>query len=171
VMGKGMPAAIIMATVRAAVRAAGRQPSFLASTQYAAQSIYADLAQAQAFVTMFAGYLDGRTGNLRYVDAGHGLALLRHADGTVEKPERRGLPLGVDAGERYEEGRVTLAPGDLALVYSDGLMEVLDDADPEEIARLAGPVSAPEAVERLTSDVGIWTDDVTVVALSRNPTA
>jgi serine phosphatase RsbU (regulator of sigma subunit) len=168
VMGKGMPAAIMMATVRASLRAAARQASFASSVRFAAQAIHSDLARSDAFVTIFAGYLDGRSGGLRYVDAGHGLAMVRHADGTVELPTMRGLPFGIDPVERYTEGMLTLSPGDLLLVYSDGMMEALREPEPEDIARLAG-ADAGQAIRRLTAKAGTWSDDITLIAVSRDP--
>jgi serine phosphatase RsbU (regulator of sigma subunit) len=94
--------------------------------------------------------------------------MVRHADGTVELPTMRGLPFGIDPVERYTEGMLTLSPGDLLLVYSDGMMEALREPEPEDIARLAG-ADAGQAIRRLTAKAGTWSDDITLVAVSRDP--
>ena len=170
VMGKGMPAAIMMATIRAALRAASRQPSFVEAVRAANAAVYQDLNAAGNFVTMFGGHLDARSGVLRYVDAGHGLAMILRRDGSVDLPETRSLPFGIDPEPELADGRARLEPGEMLLVYSDGLQEALGDAQPAEVASIIEDCStAAEAVDRLVDRAGRWTDDVTAIAVLREP--
>jgi len=132
--------------------------SFLASTVLA----IVGFAQARAFVTR----------RLRYVDAGHGHVLLCRAGGGAEELPARGLPLGILPDERYDEGGVTLEPGDALVVYSDGLIDARPGAtlDRDALVRaIREGGSAEQIVERLVGQV--WhgqslPDDLTVVALT-----
>lgn len=171
VMGKGMPAAILMATVRAALRAVVQQNAPAAALGQLATAIEPDLAHAGAFVTLQLARLDAARRRLTYVDAGHGLSFVRRADGVVEQPDVRGLPLGVLPLHACEEGVLDFRPGDALVLYSDGLMDAL----PAELraratlaAQLAGAGSAAEMVERLISLAGLsgpLPDDLTVMVL------
>jgi serine phosphatase RsbU (regulator of sigma subunit) len=171
VMGKGMAAAIMMATVRAAIRAAVYQASPATTLNVAAQALEADLERSESFVTLFHAQIDVATRRLTYVDAGHGHVFVRLADSSVVGLEPRGLPLGISFGEPYREGECILAPGDALVVYSDGLLDARPDLplQPELLAEvLTGAASAAEMVDRLLALVALTgspPDDLTVVAL------
>jgi CheY-like chemotaxis protein len=81
VMGKGMSAALLMATVRAVIRAMVSQHGPAAAMQHTATSLEGDLARSGSFVTVFHAQLHVDTAELRYVDAGHGQVFLRRANG------------------------------------------------------------------------------------------
>jgi sigma-B regulation protein RsbU (phosphoserine phosphatase) len=123
VMGKGMPAALMMATVRAVLRALVPQNGPAAALQRAACTLDPDLARSGSFVTLFHAQLDAATSRLSYSDAGHGFVLFRRANGRVEELRHVGLPLGVLADEVYREDAIVFGPGDVLIVYSDGLTE------------------------------------------------
>ena len=91
VMGKGMSAALLMATVRAVIRAMVSQHGPADAVQHTATSLDGDLARSGSFVTLFHAQLNTATGELRYVDAGHGQVLLRRADGDIEPLQAVGL--------------------------------------------------------------------------------
>ncbi|HWI40567.1 MAG TPA: SpoIIE family protein phosphatase, partial [Verrucomicrobiae bacterium] len=156
VMGKGLPAAILMATIRATLRAVTRSASPLTAVRRAREPLQHDLDAAESFVTMFLGQLNDHECRLTYVDCGHGFGFMLRRDGTVEELLPRGLPLGVAQEERYREGTCIFQPGDAVVLYSDGLI----DADPplvldrrEIAARLAGARSAREMVDRTAAFV------------------
>jgi serine phosphatase RsbU (regulator of sigma subunit) len=171
VMGKGMPAALLMATVRAAVRTAAQRNSPATVLEVAARALGGDLERASSFVTLFHARLDATKRRLAYVDVGHGHVFVRRADGSVETLPERGLPLGVLPEERYEEGTVEFSAGDALVLYSDGLIDARPDLDlePEDVAAQLEGVSGAEAmVERLVglADTGEpLPDDLTVVVL------
>jgi serine phosphatase RsbU (regulator of sigma subunit) len=176
VMGKGMSAALLMATVRAVIRAVVSQHGPAEAVQHTATSLDGDLARSGSFVTLFHAQLNTLTSELRYVDAGHGQALLRRADGTIEPLQPYGLPLGVLSTERYSEGVITLGPGDLLVIYSDGLSEARPDLfrDAQTLAaqidatETAG-VTAQRLVDLATAAGGQLPDDLTVVVVRRSP--
>ena len=170
VMGKGMPAALLMATVRAALRA-GTQPGRPAATvAAAAAALRDDFERSGRFVTLFRAVVTLPQRRLDYVDAGHGYALLRRRAGAVESLGPRNLPLGVEASVPPIPGALVLEPGDTLVIYSDGLpAAVAGTLDPSEIGRqLDGIGSAQEGVERLLAlrtVEGPQDDDLTVVVL------
>jgi serine phosphatase RsbU (regulator of sigma subunit) len=176
VMGKGLPAALLMATVRAVVRALVPDSDPAQVVRRAACAIADDLARAGAFVTLFHGQVDTATGEMRYIDAGHGYVLVRRSNGTVEELKPRGLPLGVDAaGAPQSEGTVTLGPGDTLIIYSDGLTAARPDLFTlrEHVATFAAPGSDAAAVVRglteAVAQVRPLPDDVTLVVVRRQP--
>ncbi len=177
VMGKGISAALLMATARAILRTVVRVNSPTDAVQSTARALDGDLTRAGAFITLFHAQLDVATGDLRYVDAGHGYVLLRRGDGLVEELKPWGLPIGVDAAERYCGGLVRMNPGDTLVIYSDGLGEARPDlfADRAGVAAyVARGVDANTIVRDLVAEVSAvkpLPDDLTVLVLRRQPVA
>jgi serine phosphatase RsbU (regulator of sigma subunit) len=152
VMGKGMAAALLMATVRAALRSVAPSQSPRQTVVAVDAAIETDLAGSGSFATLFHGRLDPRDGRFRFVDAGHGLAVVRGADGRTRQVSPRSVPLGVEAGGAREEGECVLGPGEALIVFSDGLAERRPDLamQPAAIGReLDGVRTAEEIVSRL----------------------
>lgn len=127
VMGKGMSAAMLMTTTMAAIQSATLQNTPAAAVQQAEHAIRSSLERFESFVTLFHGHLNAQTRTLTYVDCGHGYVFMLRSDGTVEDLVPRGLPLGVTSKEQYLEGVLSFEPGDVLVLYSDGLI----DARPE----------------------------------------
>lgn len=174
VMGKGMSAALLMATVRAVIRAMVSQHGPADAVQHTASSLDGDLARSGSFVTLFHAQLDAATAELRYVDAGHGQAFVRRRNGGIVVLKPWGLPVGVLSTEKYEEGSVTLEPGDLLVIYSDGLSEARPDLFRDQ-ATLASQIVADESAgataQRLVDlaiSAGQLPDDLTVVVVRRS---
>jgi serine phosphatase RsbU (regulator of sigma subunit) len=173
VMGKGMSAALLMATVRAVIRATVTEHGPASAVRQTAAALDGDLARSGSFVTLFHAQLNVATAELRYVDAGHGHVFLRRATGSIETLPPWGLPLGVASTEDYHDGSVTLGDGDLLVIYSDGLSEARPDLFRDQAALAAQipehePVSqtAQRLVELATS-AGPLPDDLTVVVVRR----
>ena len=138
----------------------------------AADVMSAALEVNHAYVTAFHCTFDPRTGQLDYVDAGHGHArLLRGAKGQ-ELLVHRSAPIGIFPDTQFVAGRVSLEPGDSLVVFSDGLLDLRPDLATKEVqlpyeARRAG--TAQEMVDILAHgarDKDLF-DDVTVLALRR----
>jgi serine phosphatase RsbU (regulator of sigma subunit) len=175
VMGKGMPAALWMATVRTAMRAVVRDSPPGEAMRYVARALEPDLDRAGAYVTLFLARLDGAARRLSYVDAGHGHVLLRRADGRGEPLTSRDLPVGILPDAEFRQGEVVFAPGDALVLYSDGLIDARPDLnlDAASVASLLdGAATADEMVARLIalgSATGPLPDDLTVVVLMLPP--
>jgi PAS domain S-box-containing protein len=154
VMGNGMAAAMLMATVRAVIRAETLMSRPAKALQRASRALMSDLENAESLVTLFHARLDTATRKLIYVDCGHGLVFLRRANGAVEELQVRGLPLGVSTDETYREGVIAFNKGDTLVLYSDGLVEALPELSHNNRA-LAGLLKctwdAMEMVNRLAA--------------------
>lgn len=127
VSGKGVPSALFMAMSKMLIKSRApddRNPGAIISR------VNAELSEENPecmFVTVFLGLLDIETGELRYANAGHNPPLLRRASGEVEAvADRHGPVAGIMPGEAYGESSLTLAPGDVLLVFTDGVTEAMD---------------------------------------------
>ena len=172
VMGKGLPASLMMATARAALRGASEVEPLEAGIKQAAGVMSAALEVNHAYVTVFHCKFDPRTGSVEYVDAGHGHArLLRGATGQELLPQRS-APIGIFPDTQFLVGRATLEPGDSLVVFSDGLLDLRPDLATKDVqlpsdARRAA--TAQEMVDILAHGARERElfDDVTVLALKR----
>ncbi len=131
VSGKGTSAAILMSSIHAAVRAHTR-------TRLSASEIVSEINQyiydntpANRFVTLFYSELDPRSHQLTYINGGHNSPLLVRASGEVIPLDIGGFPVGITPFGDYREGWVEIEPGDVMVVYSDGVTESLDEQDEE----------------------------------------
>ncbi len=172
VMGKGLPASLMMATARAALRGTGAVEPMDVGIKQAADVMSAALEVNHAYVTVFQCTFDPSSGELRYVDAGHGHARLLRGVTAQELLPERSAPIGIFPDARFVVGRVTLNPGDTLVVFSDGLLDLRPDLATKDVqlpyeARRAG--SAQEMVDILAqgSRNKELFDDVTVLALKR----
>ena len=180
VSGKGVPAALVMATVHTMLRTAVQ--GMLAPGEVLARvnDLLATEIPAGMFVTCFYALLDPGSGRLRYANAGHEPPYRQHG-GSVTELWATGMPLGLMPGSCYEEQEATLAPGESLLFYSDGLveahslsremfgfprlqklLEVHPDA-PSLIGFLLGEL------QRFTGEGWEQEDDVTLLLLQRLP--
>jgi serine phosphatase RsbU (regulator of sigma subunit) len=175
VSGKGAGAALIMANLQAALRAlcgVGLQVHEIVARIN--EMIFAS-TDAEQYITFFVGVYDHGEGLFTYVNAGHNAPLLRRADGSMECLTVGGTVLGVFNDSSYLQETVGLAPGDVLLIYTDGLSEALSHADEEfgegriEAILREGGASAREIMERLTERVArfraaeITEDDLTLL--------
>ena len=123
VSGKGIPAALIMATLRAAFHLeATHDDSPVTLARELNGFLYGSLRETE-FVTGVIGFLDPKARTFRYCNAGHEPPLLLRADGSWEWLTKGGMILGAFSGREYEEVQVDLAPGDLLILYTDGVTE------------------------------------------------
>jgi len=129
VTGHGIGAALLMASARAVLRSnAGRYGGNL-SELFAAlnEHLYRDTGDDR-FITLFVGLLDGPGRSLTWASGGHDPALwLQRADGRFEELPNTGVPLGILEGAPFEQaGPVTIEPGDVIVVGTDGIWEASD---------------------------------------------
>lgn len=172
VMGKGIPAALIAASVRAMLVGAAQfndQQTAVQRTAVAAQPLLTDTG---AFVTAFSARLDPGTGRVDYVDAGHGLAVVYDPRGGYRRLFSSGPPLGILPGTVWDLHTTFLAPGETLVVVSDGFLDFFDSVETALAAAGQITVVAP-TVEELVEEFTVYArgrarpDDVTVVALRR----
>jgi sigma-B regulation protein RsbU (phosphoserine phosphatase) len=127
---KGVPAALFMALSRTMIRTtalSGRSP---AAALARANDLIRQDSRSDLFVSAFYGILDPDTGRLVYANAGHTRPLwLQAATGQVSELEGRGIVLGILPAIGIEEREVQIAPGDLLILYTDGVTEAADADD------------------------------------------
>ncbi|MBE9100052.1 PP2C family protein-serine/threonine phosphatase [Vacuolonema iberomarrocanum] len=125
VMGKGVPAGLIMTMLRGMLRAEvlnGHTPARI--LQNLNHVMYADLENSNRFVTLFYSEFDSCTGKLSYSNAAHNPPLLwRAATQTIQRLDTLGMLIGLDIETQYEDGEVQLYPGDRLIYYTDGFTD------------------------------------------------
>jgi predicted ester cyclase len=123
--GKGVPAALVMATTCGMVRTAALAVDSPGEVLTRANEALSARIPPNMFVTCFYAMLDPKTGSLTYANAGHDLPYLRR-NGDAAELRARGMPLGLMPGMGYEEKETIVQAGESALFYSDGLVEAHD---------------------------------------------
>lgn len=121
VSGKGIPAAMLMATLQAAFLAAVQGSTDLAAVCAHINQFIVERTSPERYATFFVGVIDP-DGRMRYVNAGHNPALLFRGD-TTERLAGGGLPLGLFPAREYEVQERQLEPGDVIACFSDGVTE------------------------------------------------
>jgi serine phosphatase RsbU (regulator of sigma subunit) len=177
VTGKGVPAALLMATTRSILRAIAQEDVPPGETLRQANNILVNDVPPAMFVTCFYAVFSPATGELRCANAGHNLPFLRR-EGLVYELHARGMPLGLLPGQVYEERGYQVSPEEAVVLYSDGLVEAHDpvgDMFGEERmqAALARPFQDGEELNAfLLSTLANFTqvgweqeDDITIVTL------
>jgi sigma-B regulation protein RsbU (phosphoserine phosphatase) len=180
VSGKGIPAALFMALSRIVVRVNatwyGDRP---AAAIRDANTIIANDSKSGMFVTLFYGFLDSADRTLTYVNAGHNPPIhFRAADGTLAELAATGIAMGVLDDAEYTSETVQIAPGDVLVLYTDGITEAENaDLDMFGIERLekiiqdSGRQSANELCQEILSEVRTFcgdqpqSDDITLMVI------
>ena len=132
VAGKSIPAALLMATFQASLKTLSNTPSSLVElvggmNHYACSNSQSGLR----FITGFLAEYEPATRTLTYINAGHNQPLLRRTSGLIERLDVGGLPFGIKADAIYEAGAVTLEAGDWLVVFTDGVVEAVNEANAE----------------------------------------
>jgi sigma-B regulation protein RsbU (phosphoserine phosphatase) len=131
VAGKGLPAALLMSSLQAAVRAFALEASPPHAICASVNRLLCGQMIAGRFATFCFLRLDRQRGVLRYANAGHNPPLLAHADGRIERLSIGGTVLGVFADAEYRTGELALLSGDRLLLYTDGITEARNAEDEE----------------------------------------
>lgn len=182
VAGKGMAASLLAASFDALLMGpieVGHPPDLICAK--ISRRLFMK-TPPERYVTAFIAALDPGTGRLAYTNAGHNPALLVRADGVVQRLEANGLPIGLFPVVEYGRVEVTLAPGDLLVLYTDGITEAANpDNDEFGLDRLQAVVQkhaqeplvalavAIETAVEVFADGTPYGDDRTLVILRREP--
>lgn len=125
VMGKGVPAGLIMTMTRGMLRAEvhnGHSPAKI--LQHLNRVMYTDLENSNRFVTLFYSEYDPQTRFLSYSNAAHNPPLLWQASTqTIQRLDTLGMLIGLDVDSQYQEDRIQLNPGDRVIYYTDGFTD------------------------------------------------
>jgi sigma-B regulation protein RsbU (phosphoserine phosphatase) len=180
VSGKGVPAALFMAMAKTLIKSRAADDRSTASIlTHVNDELSVDNSSCM-FVTIFSGILNIRTGELLYTNAGHNPPYLKRKDGTLQLlDQRHGPVIGAVEGMVYGEGRDTLEPGDLLLLYTDGVTEAMDVEERlfsedrlEQLLTSMDTDDPDEVIENTVAAVKTFegeaeqADDITVLALA-----
>jgi sigma-B regulation protein RsbU (phosphoserine phosphatase) len=124
VAGKGLPAALLMSSLQAALRPLIWQKLAPRELCHRLNRILCDLTPLGKFISFFYALLNNVDNRLTYCNAGHNPPLLIRADGTSKELNVGGAVLGQLPDWRYEQGQLQMASGDKLLLFTDGLVEV-----------------------------------------------
>ncbi len=179
VSDKGVPAALFMMSCRTLIKGAAIGKTDPGEVLHEVNQLLQEDNDAAMFVTVFYGVYDPDSRRFHYANGGHNSPLVVHADGSsAELPLTGGIALGLIPDLDYDNKSVTLAPGDLIVMYTDGVTEAFDEegnqfgtqrlqevfagAEPTDVQ--AANRSVFEAVEKFAGDTP-QSDDITCVTL------
>jgi sigma-B regulation protein RsbU (phosphoserine phosphatase) len=129
--GKGVPAALLTARMQVMIQSEVRFGRDVNETMKSVNYFLAKTTSADKFATCFYAEISDDHRKFRFCNAGHNYPILIHKDGRFENLETGGLLLGAFSDAKYEFGEVELAPGDLLIMYTDGLSEAMDNSEQE----------------------------------------
>ena len=178
VAGKGLPAAMLMSNLQAAVRG-------LASPSLPPEALCSRLnallcrnIASDRFVTLFYAHLDGPSRQLRYASAGHNAPFVVRRDGSHQRLREGGVVLGVFANQVFNSGTVELQTGDRMVLYTDGVTEACNSEDEEfgeerllqilQQNRSSSAVEIQKSVLQAAAEFshGPWHDDATLLVVA-----
>lgn len=186
VSGKGMPAALLMSNLQASLHGQVIHPSSVSQVVGLVNDLLVASTDPHMFATFFYGQLDTAEGTFTSTNAGHNPPLILRTDGAMEYLKSGGLLLGMLPDQDYKQESVNLGPGDVVVLYTDGITEAVgpgideDDVDAmfgeealEEVVRASSHLPAVgikeailDAVSRHTEGVA-QSDDITLVVIRR----
>jgi sigma-B regulation protein RsbU (phosphoserine phosphatase) len=129
--GKGVPAALMTARMQVMMQSEAKFGKNLMDIMSSVNNFLNISTSSDRFATCLYGEIDDLKKRFHYCNAGHNYPLLFRKDGSVERLDIGGLLLGAFPDVRYEMGEILFEPGDLMILYTDGLSEAMDDRNSE----------------------------------------
>jgi sigma-B regulation protein RsbU (phosphoserine phosphatase) len=182
VAGKGIPAGLLRAGLQATLRVLHQQCDAPAELLESANESFLAVSGRVRFATVFCAVLDDEDGSLVYANGGHLPPLLRRTSGRWEQLEATGSFLGILEGVRYEQRSVSLEPGDILVLYTDGITEAeepsgsyFDERNLMAAVDASATLSARWIAESVATELesfspGPPSDDRTLLVLRRQAT-
>ena len=170
VAGKGVPAALIMSVVQATLRVLSAEPAIPLSDLVAKMNHFLyQSTGSSSYATFFYAQVDQRGRKLRYVNAGHNPPYVLRVDGAsmqIEELSVGGTVIGMFREARYEEGSIDLHPGDVLMIFTDGVPEALNPQEEEFgeerlkcVLQQVVPLSVAEMVSHISGELKNWIQD------------
>ena len=183
VAGKGMPAALLMSNLQAAIRSLATESERPEELCARLNQLVCSNTAPDKFITLFYGLVDAPNRKLVYSNAGHNSPILLRRDGSSSRLPEGGAALGIFPEWRYEAGEVQLYAGDLLVLFTDGVTEAMtsqgEEFGEERLLALmtAGPeLGAAELQQKILQAVtefsaGDLQDDATLIVVAVNESA
>lgn len=179
VSGKGYPAALLMANLQATIRALVPLHLTLSELTARVNDLMCENTGGDKFVTFFWGCVTNGGRSIRYVNAGHNYPYLLRSDGSLERLDKGGMILGVmKTSTPYEEETLHLNPGDILILYTDGVSEAMSrdtveygESRLESAIRTAQKKNAQGIIDGIHADIrdfvrgAAQSDDITMMVL------
>jgi phosphoserine phosphatase RsbU/P len=182
VSGKGMPAALLMTSLQAMISVLVRSVSSPAEMMETLNRNIRERCPSNRFITLFIAVIDPFTGGISFCNAGHNRPVIVRRDGRVDVLKEGDLILGISPKAEYSDRRALLRPGDVLVLYSDGVTESNGPGDEgeefgdERLARVVAAhrtESSGAVIEHVLRELNEYTagaafaDDVTLVVVKR----
>ncbi len=180
VSGKGIGAALLMASLRAAFQAEVHPRYRIEDMAARINDFVHHSSASSSFITFFYCEVDRNSDEVLYINAGHNPPLVLRTDGTMETLDSTGFCLGMFSGAVYEAKSIRLKPGDVVVLYTDGIPESRNSDNAEysmdrliSLLRLHAPLAAAAIVAAVTADAKRFIgqarpfDDQTLVAIKK----
>jgi len=178
VSGKGIPAALIMASFRASLIAEIRNNYAIRSIMFKVNNLLFESTESDIYVTAVYGVLDTKNKIFTFTNGGHNAPIFRHVDGRMEYLLEGGVALGTFENSKYEERPLGLIPGDIIVFYTDGVTEAKNEKEEEfgtkrlkQVINDSCYLSAPEIQNNIYQAVKDFTgnlpqaDDLTMIVI------
>ena len=183
VVGKGVPAALFMALGGTVIRTMALGKESPSEVLVGANPIILKGSRSGLFLTALYAVLGASSGRLVYANAGHNRPLVQRADtGEIQELVSEGIALGAVPGIELEQRTIDLAPGDLLVLYTDGVTEAMDAGYRQfgmgrlrEAMEACAGASAQEAVDSIVGELKAFagdvqqSDDITILIARRCP--
>ena len=163
VSGKGIPAALLMANLQASLRAQDLQPESVSVIASRLNGLLVQNTDERMFVTFFYGILDKMKATFTYTNAGHNPPMLLRANGKLLRLEEGGMLLGFLSDQSYVQAAVSLEPGDVLTLFTDGITEAVN---PDSANRDTKYFGEEKLVEVLRANAGRSTADIQAAVLA-----
>lgn len=180
VSGKGVSASLLMASLRAALHSEVHQQYNIEQMAVKLNNFVHSSSALNRFITFFYCELNRENGELKYINAGHNPPLVLEKKGNIQRLESCGMCLGMFPSVTYDVKTVTLAPGDITLLFTDGITESRNTKNEEfneerliKLCKKNSKLSAQKLLEKIHKEVGTFTsgvdqmDDMTLVIIKR----
>jgi len=178
IAGKGIPAALLMSNLQAALRISAVQAKTTHDVMDMINAHITATTSAEKFATFFYSVLDSENLTMEYTNAGHNFPVLCRANGEHHVLKEGGVIIGILPDAIYEHKNIQLKSGDAVIMYTDGITEALNSHDEEfgehrliTIAKKAMHLSAKQILDLILESVVdfthgyLQTDDLTLVIL------
>ncbi len=180
VSGKGVSASLLMASLRAALHSEIHPLYVLEEMATKLNNFVHRSCASNTFITFFFCELNRDSGDLLYINAGHNPPIILKKKGVIQRLESSGLCLGMFPSSTYKIDKVTLEPGDLALLFTDGITESRNKKNEEfteerliDLVKKNSKLSAENLIDKINETLDSFTkgadpmDDMTVLAVKR----
>lgn len=178
VIGHGIPAAILMSNLQAAVRRTAFHTVEPNELCFQVNNFLIDNLATGKFITFFYGILDVKNKIFSYTNAGHPPPILFRDDGTTLRLTNEGFMLGLELNFKYERDKIQLLPGDILLLYTDGATEMRNSHKEEfgekrliDIIKSSRPLCAHDICNKSLQSIlqfgnNTIQDDITLLTLT-----